>query len=114
MNLERFRELLLDERKRVRNALDYLHHENSGSMEDEAPETGLADTATVTVDREMDYSLEENTHHVLREIDAALARIDAGTYGICARCGEPIGEERLEAMPYVTLCINDKRLEERG
>jgi DnaK suppressor protein len=114
VNLERFRELLLDERKRVRNALDYLHQENSVSMEDEAPETGLADTATVTVDREMDYSLEENTHHVLREIDAALARIDAGTYGICTRCGEPIGEERLEAMPYVTLCIKDKRLEERG
>lgn len=114
MNVERFRELLLEERKRVSDAIEYLQHENSGSMEDEAPETGLADTATVTVDREMDFSLEENSHHLLVEIDAALARIDDGTFGKCARCGKPIGEERLEAMPYATLCIDDKRLEERG
>jgi DnaK suppressor protein len=114
VNVERFRELLLEERKRVSDAIDYLHHENSGSLEDEAPETGLADTATVTVDREMDFSLEENSHHLLTEIDAALARIDDGTFGKCARCGKPIGEERLEAMPYATLCIDDKRLEERG
>ena len=62
----------------------------------------------------MDYSLEENSAHVLDEIDAALARIDDGSYGTCSRCGKPIGEERLEAMPYATLCIDCKRLEERG
>ncbi len=83
-------------------------------MDEEMPETGMADTATVTVDRELDYSLEENSAHVLREIDAALGRIDDGTFGTCTRCGKPIGEERLEAMPYVTLCIECKRLEERG
>ncbi len=114
MNVERYRELLVEERKRVTDAIEYLHHENSGSMDDEVPETGLADTATVTVDREMDYSLEENSSHVLQEIDAALARIDAGTFGTCTNCGKPIGEERLSAMPYATLCIDCKRLEERG
>ncbi len=114
MNAERFRELLLDERRRVTEAIEYLHAENAGSMDEEIPETGMADTATVTVDRELDYSLEENSAHVLREIEAALGRIDNGTFGTCARCGKPIGEERLEAMPYVTLCIECKRLEERG
>lgn len=114
MNVERFRELLLEERKRVSDSIEYLRHENSGSMEDEVPETGLADTATVTVDREMDFSLEENSHQILGEIDAALERIESGTFGKCARCDRPIAEERLEAMPYATLCIECKRLEERG
>ena len=114
MNAERFRELLLDERRRVTEAIEYLHAENAGSMDEEIPETGMADTATVTIDRELDYSLEENSAHLLREIEAALGRIDKGTFGTCARCGKPIGEERLEAMPYVTLCIECKRLEERG
>jgi RNA polymerase-binding protein DksA len=114
VNVERFRTLLVDERRRVSDASDNLHHENAGSMDDEAPETGDADTATVTVDREMDYSLEENSVHVLREIDGALERIENGTFGLCTRCGKQIGEERLEAMPYATLCIECKRLEERG
>jgi RNA polymerase-binding protein DksA len=114
VNVDRYRELLLEERQRVHDAIEYLHAENAGSMDDEMPETGMADTATVTVDRELDYSLEENSVHVLREIDAALARIDAGTFGTCTRCGKPIGEERLDAMPYATLCIDCKRLEERG
>jgi len=114
VNAERFRELLLDERRRVTEAIEYLHAENAGSMDEEIPETGMADTATVTVDRELDYSLEENSAHVLREIEAALGRIEKGTFGTCARCGKTIGEERLEAMPYVTLCIECKRLEERG
>jgi DnaK suppressor protein len=113
VNVDRFRVLLLDERRRVSHAIDHLHHENAGSLDDEAPETGDADTATVTVDREMDYSLEENSAHVLREIDAALERIESGTFGLCGRCGKPVGEERLEAMPYATLCIECKRLEER-
>jgi DnaK suppressor protein len=114
VNVEHFRELLLAERKRVAGAIEYLHHENAGSMEEETPETGMADTATVTVDREVDYSLEGHSAHVLAEIDQALRRIDEGTFGTCARCGKPIGEERLEAMPYATLCIACKRIEERG
>ncbi len=51
---------------------------------------------------------------MLVEVDAALARLEAGTYGLCRACGREIGTERLEAVPYATLCIDDKRLEERG
>jgi RNA polymerase-binding transcription factor len=114
VNSERYRELLLEERRKVTDAIAYLQTENPGSMDEEIPETGMADTATVTLDREVDYSLEENAAHVLREIDDALKRLDDGTFGTCRRCGKPIGEERLDAMPYVTLCIDCKRLEERG
>jgi DnaK suppressor protein len=114
----RFRDLLLEERQRVLNAIEYLHGENSGSLRDETEESTmdnhLADTATVTLDREIDYTLEENSEHVLKEIDRALVKIEAGTFGICETCGKPIAEERLAAIPYATQCIDCKRREERG
>jgi DnaK suppressor protein len=114
VNTERFRDLLLEERQRVSDAIAYIHEENSGSQDDEVPETGDADTATVTLDRELDFSLEENSTRVLDEIDSALRKIDEGTFGTCERCGQPIAPERLEAMPYATKCIDCKRQEERG
>jgi RNA polymerase-binding transcription factor DksA len=42
-------------------------------------------------------------------VEQALARMDAGTYGLCERCGQPIDEERLDALPAVRLCLNCKR-----
>ena len=120
LDTDRFRTLLLDERKRVVGAIDNLHRENPGSLEDETGElvaggadNHLGDIATATFDRELEYGLEENSEHVLTAIDAALRRIDDGTYGTCSRCGKPIGEERLEARPWATLCIDDQRREER-
>jgi len=112
VDTDRFRQLLVDERARVTSAIEHLRLENASSQDEEVPETGLADTATVTVDREVDYTLEEHSAGVLREIDDALARIEAGSYGTCERCSGGIGEERLEAMPYATLCIECKRLGE--
>jgi RNA polymerase-binding protein DksA len=118
VDTERFRTLLLEERERVANALHHLHEQNSGSLEDETEEetydNHLADSATATLNREIDYTLEENSEHVLSAIEEALSRIEAGTFGTCARCGKPIAEARLEAIPYATRCIDCKRLEERG
>jgi RNA polymerase-binding protein DksA len=118
VNAEHFRTLLLEERRRVSNALHHLHEQNSGSLEDETEEetydNHLADSATATLNREIDYTLEENSEHVLAAIEEALRRIDEGTFGMCARCGKPIAEERLEAIPYAIRCIDCKRLEERG
>ena len=114
----RFREALIEERERVRAAIENLHDEHPGSMADESGEDAvfdnhLADTATETYDRELDYTLEENSEHVLADIDAALQRIEEGTYGICTNCGRQIPEERLEARPWATLCIECKRERER-
>ena len=66
----------------------------------------------MTYDRELDYTLEENSEHVLAEIDAALQRIEDGTYGTCTNCGNQIPPERLEARPWATLCIDCKRQRE--
>jgi DnaK suppressor protein len=116
-----FRELLLEKREAVVEALDYLHKEHPGSLEDETGELvsssadqHLADTATETVDREIDYTLEASDGRLLADIDAALGRIEKGTYGTCVNCGAQIPPERLEAMPWATLCIECKRKEERG
>ena len=120
VDAERFRSVLLEERKRVADAIEYLHEETPGSLEDETEEivgtvdNHLAETASATLDREIDYSLEDNAGHVLAAIDGALARIEDGTYGICRTCGRPISEERLEAIPYATQCIECKRKGERG
>src|SRR5438876_7869898 len=119
VDTESFRERLLEERQRVVDAIDNIHAENPGSIGEETEELGfqdnhLGDVATATFDREMASTLEDNSTHVLTEIDAALARIESGTFGVCERCGQPIGAERLEALPWATLCIEDKRKQERG
>ena len=119
VDTERFRTLLLEERQRVIDAIDNIHAENPGSLGDETDEplfqdNHLGDVATATFDREMASTLEDNSNHVLGEIDGALARIDAGTFGTCQACGGPIGDDRLEALPWATLCIEDKRKQERG
>jgi RNA polymerase-binding protein DksA len=115
---ELYRQRLLDERRRVTAAIEYLHLENAGSMEDEGEEAGvgnhLAETASATLDREIDYSLEENSAHMLAAIDAALERIESGSFGTCTNCGKPIDEGRLEAIPYTTVCIDCRRREEQG
>ena len=120
VDTERFRAIMEEERQRVMDAISYLHEETPGSLEDETEEivgnsdNHLGDTATATLDREIDYSLEENSESVLRSIDAALQRIEDGTFGICETCGQPISEERLEAIPYATQCIDCRRKGERG
>jgi RNA polymerase-binding protein DksA len=118
MNTDHYRDILMEERGRVSATMTHLHEDNSRSLEDETEEetydNHLADSATATLNREIDYTLEENAEHVLTAIDEALQRIDEGTYGTCGRCGNPIAEERLDAIPYANRCIECKRLEERG
>ena len=119
IDTDRFRERLLEERKRVGAAIQYLREEHPGSLEEEIEESvgsdnHLGDTATATLDREIDYTLEENSEQVLAEIDDALQRIEDGTFGTCRTCGQPIAPERLEAMPWATQCIDCKRKAERG
>jgi RNA polymerase-binding protein DksA len=116
-NVDRFREALLDERRRVTAAIENLHDDHPGTISDETGEdtaydNHLADAATETYDRELDYTLEENSEHVLAEIDAALGRIEDGTYGVCTNCGTQIPEARLEARPWATLCIDCQRSRE--
>lgn len=114
VDTERFRGMLLEERKRLADAVQFLHEENPGSLEEETGEETqfdehFAGAASGTYDREVDYTLEDGAAAVLRSIDDALARIDGGTYGTCRVCGRQIAEERLEARPWTDLCIDDAR-----
>jgi DnaK suppressor protein len=119
IDTDRFRTELLKERKRVQNAIENLRESHPGTIDDETEEiTGtsdnhLGDSATATLGREIDYTLGENSGQVLSEIMAALERIEKGTYGTCTACGGEIGEERLEAYPWASLCIDDARKAER-
>jgi RNA polymerase-binding protein DksA len=116
---ERFRSALIEERGRVERAIENLREDHPGRIDDEVeemagtPDNHLGETATATLDREIDYTLEENSGQVLAEIDRALKRIEEGTYGICNNCGREIPVERLDAYPWAELCIECKREAER-
>jgi len=120
IDTERFRDALLEERRRVEHAIATLRDEHPGSLDEEVEEIAatsdnhLAETATATLGREIDYTLGDNAEHVLAGIDAALKRIEEGTYGTCAGCGTEIPEGRLEANPWASLCIDCKRRAEGG
>jgi RNA polymerase-binding protein DksA len=114
-----FQERLLEERRRLQEAIDNLHGEHGGSLSDETQELTVADNhpgdvATETFDRELDEGLGEGALRQLEAIDAALRRIDEGSYGACAVDGKPIPVERLRAVPWATLCIDHQRAQEQG
>jgi DnaK suppressor protein len=116
---DEFKQRLLDEKGRLEAAIDNLRGEHPGSLEDETQELSfsdnhLGDAAAETFDRELDGGLEEGAERQLGQIDAALGRIEDGTYGLCAADGKPIPVERLRAVPWATLCIDHQRRQEQG
>ena len=108
--LEAQRKALLEERATyTRHATD-LRAEAEQLAADREPgdvqfdeESGQGDT--MNVERERDLALSAQALAAVEDIDRALAKIDAGTYGICERCGQPIPKERLRALPYAALCV---------
>ena len=87
-----------------------LRHEAEQLAEDMEPgdiqfdeESGEGDT--LNVERERDLALSAQARAAVDEIDRALAKMDAGTYGVCERCGNPIPKARLKALPYAALCV---------
>jgi RNA polymerase-binding transcription factor DksA len=72
-----------------------------------------ADAGTKTFEREQEISLANGILDRLTQVERALDRLDAGTYGRCERCGNAIPKARLEAFPSVTLCVACKQIEER-
>jgi RNA polymerase-binding protein DksA len=77
----------------------------SASRDDNADDEHDPEGATIAFERSQIDALIRHTDQHLREIDAALLRLDEGTYGFCEVCGAPIGDERLDARPVTTLCI---------
>jgi DnaK suppressor protein len=107
------RELLLVERETYTRQALALKAEAEQLAADMEPgdvqfdeESGEGDT--VNVERERDLALSAQAMAEVQAIDTALEKIAAGTYGTCDRCGEPIPEERLEALPHAALCVRCK------
>lgn len=99
------KELLLQERARYIKSADALKAEADSLMNEREPgdtqfdeESGEGDS--LAVERERDLALSAQARAAVELIDAALGRIEAGTYGICIHSGQPIPQERLEAIPW--------------
>jgi DnaK suppressor protein len=73
-----------------------------------------ADMAANAYTKELLISMSANDRRLLELIDEALGRIEAGEYGECVNCGEPVQEKRLEAVPWARYCLKCQDLQERG
>jgi len=74
----------------------------------------MADRATSAYTKEFAYSLSETDRKTLLLIDQALGRIEAGTYGTCVHCGQPVQEKRIEAVPWARHCLDCQELQDKG
>jgi RNA polymerase-binding transcription factor DksA len=105
MDLDVARQRLLAERDRAQALVAELNEELGTTENDSTGELAdydqhNADTGSETFEREKDSSIREGLEYQLDEIDAALARVDAGTYGVDEETGEPIPDDRLDAVPW--------------
>lgn len=82
-------------------------------QEDHVPAADLADRATIETDRSIELRTRDRERKLIAKIDAALTRIEDGTYGYCDETAEPIGIKRLEARPIATLSIEAQERHER-
>jgi DnaK suppressor protein len=117
LDCDALRKRLLDERDRLLKEIGELDADLAESLHDASEESTydqhLAETAAITLEREMELSLEENARASIAQLDRALKKLEDGSYGICDRCGQSIAEQRLETAPDSTLCIGCRRVEER-
>lgn len=113
--IDKLRQELLDERATLLDQVEDLDAEadvnnwREGGFDDDP-----ADAGSASFERETAQSLSNHARRMLAQIDEALRRMDAGNYGTCERCGNPIEAARLEALPYATLCMDCKRRDETG
>lgn len=113
----RYREILLELRDRARGEVNHvaqaLQEEVRVNANASSAPVHMADIAAEAVDAEVEVLQTERG--ILEGINQALARIETGEFGKCTTCGEPISEERLKAIPYVSTCVTCARTsDERG
>jgi DnaK suppressor protein len=107
-----FRDRLLGRREglvgQVQEAELYSRERDSEATQDPA------DMAANAYTKELLFSMSANDRRLLELIDEALVRIEAGGYGACVHCGEPVQDKRLEAVPWARHCLRCQDLQERG
>lgn len=108
------RERLLAERDRLRHDIyELTQGELSVQPSDPLLDAGglkseQADDADMVFESERNQAVANNAHVLLAQVQAALDRLDNGTYGTCVICGKEINPKRLEALPWATLCLEDQ------
>ena len=107
-----YRDKLLGRREglvgQVMEAEQYSRERDSEATQDPA------DMAANAYTKELLFSMSNNDRRFLELIEEALVRIEAGEYGACVHCGEPVLEKRLEAVPWARHCLRCQDLQERG
>ncbi|GAB2836389.1 TraR/DksA family transcriptional regulator [Streptomyces daliensis] len=103
------------EAERLKSEIAASEEALNGLMRDSGDGAGDddADTGTKNITREHEMSLAANAREMLYQTERALERLDAGTYGLCENCGNPIGKARMQAFPRATLCVECKQKQER-
>ena len=92
----------------ARSTATALELTEDGANQDSADEDGFGEGDTLNVERDRLLVVASEAKERVAEIDAALARVEAGTYGVCGSCGKPIAKARLEVVPEAALCVNCK------
>jgi len=108
-DLERFAERLREEKAKILNHTGKKQEELTLSTDDLADEVDLASSE---LNQSVALRLRDRERSLLQKIEAALAKIDAGLFGVCDSCEEPIEIKRLEARPVADLCIRCKEAQE--
>jgi len=113
--ISQVRRQLADEADELRAEIGKAESSIADRLGDSVSDAGddQADVGAKTYEREHELSLTYNARDLLAQSERALARIEAGTYGSCESCGQPIGKARLKAFPRATLCVSCKQREER-
>ena len=113
--LAEVRETLETDAGGLRRDIEQAESQIADRLEDGIRDAGddEADAGAKTFEREHEFAMTSNARHLLEQTERAVARIDAGTYGACESCGQPIGKARLMAFPRAVLCVTCKQREER-
>ena len=119
MNTDEARTRLVTERARIealRSAANRLTADAQDATERElaSAEQHPAELASETIGLEIDHSVLQHAELELLELEAAVKRVDTGSYGNCEACGQPISEGRLEAIPTARYCIEDQAKQDRN
>lgn len=112
--LDRFRSRLEEERSRLEELIEEARLEleearQTESSAERSSDPGDAEAGSMKFEYEKELSIEQNNLDLLHKIERALQRIDQGIYGSCESCGTDIPVARLDALPYVVLCVNCAR-----
>ncbi|MBU1708133.1 TraR/DksA family transcriptional regulator [bacterium] len=116
---EFFQQLIMSKRAKLLEELGYLKESSETTLEEYSGDNStysfhMADQGTDAQEREKAFLFAHREGKFLAHLDRALERINDGTYGICAECGEPIAKARLEAVPHARMCVDcKKKLEEK-